>query len=125
MCHGLRVHYQVIEWKMLDGSLVLDPREWGWKKDGDHLVPIPTTKEVAPENLLMVIRCKCKSKKNTCGTNLCTCRKHGIKCLPACGGCHGEDCTKQDGKFSNQFYVKSIQIIRFMDNNYNQIQIFT
>ena len=42
MCHGLRFHYQVIEWKMLDGNLVLDPREWGWKKDGDHLVPIKT-----------------------------------------------------------------------------------
>ena len=95
ICHGLRVHYQVIEWKMLDSTLTLDPRKWGWKKDEDHLVPIPTTNEIAPENLLIVIKCNCKSKNNTCGTNLCTCRKHGIRCMLSCGGCHGEDCINK------------------------------
>ena len=33
--HGLRIHLQIINWKMLDGAANLDPGEWGWKlQDG-------------------------------------------------------------------------------------------
>ncbi|XP_065652097.1 uncharacterized protein LOC136079741 [Hydra vulgaris] len=91
--HGLRVHLQVVEWQMLDESFNLDPKEWGWKLDNGCLLPIPTDKEVAPPNILKVIRCDCKtSSRNMCGTNMCSCRKNGLKCMSACGGCHGQDC---------------------------------
>ena len=94
--HGLRVHLQIIEWKMLDDMHKLDPTAWGWKFDGVCLVPIPTDKDAAPSNILKVIRCKCKSStKNQCGTNVCSCKKHGLKCMSACGGCHGEDCKNK------------------------------
>lgn len=94
--HGLRVHFQVIEWKMLEQPVALDPLEWGWKMENDKLCPVTTDKPVAPDNLLKVIRCKCKkTSKNQCGSNICTCRKHGLKCVAACGGCHGEDCNNK------------------------------
>jgi hypothetical protein len=89
--HGLRVHLQIIEWKVLNGNLKAE--EWGWKMEGDILKPIQTDKEVAPENLLKIIRCKCKAEsKNQCGSNLCACRKNGLKCMSTCGECQGEQC---------------------------------
>jgi hypothetical protein len=52
-----------------------------------------TDLEPAPENVLRFIRCNCKiSKNNACGTNVCTCRKNGLICVSACGGCYGVDC---------------------------------
>ncbi|KAG1714706.1 Multidrug resistance-associated protein 1 [Nymphon striatum] len=94
--HGLRVHVQVIEWQMLDEASNLDPKEWGWKSTDGYLTPITTDKEITPKELLKVIRCNCKtSSKNQCGTNICTYRKHGLKCMPACGGCQGESCSNK------------------------------
>ena len=36
------------------------PSEWGWRLDGDALVPVMTDEEIAPQSLMKVIRCKCK-----------------------------------------------------------------
>ena len=78
--HGFRVHLQIIQWKMLDETEILNPTDWGWKRYDGYLVPVPTDKDVAPANLLKVIKCKCKSSgKNQCRTNLCSCRKNGLK----------------------------------------------
>ena len=98
--HGFRAHLQVVEWKMLDQRFNLSPTEWGWKEmitsqNKKYLTPVRTSKAVAPENLLKVIRCSCKAKKKQCGTNVCTCRKHGIKCIAACGRYHGESCNNK------------------------------
>ena len=98
--HGFLAHLQVVEWKMLDQRFNLSPTEWGWKEmitsqNKKYLTPVRTSKAVAPENLLKVIRCSCKAKKKQCGTNVCTCRKHGIKCIAACGRYHGESCNNK------------------------------
>ena len=94
--HGLRVHLQIINWKMLDGAANLDLGEWGWKLQDGHFAPICTDKQIAPNDLLKVIRCNCKiSSKNQCGSNVCTCWKHGLKCMSVCGDCHGEDCNNK------------------------------
>ena len=98
--HGFRAHLQVVEWKMLDQRFNLSPTEWGWKEmitsqNKKYLTPVRTSKAVALENLLEVTRCRCEAKKNQCGANVCTCRKHGIKCMAACGGCHGETCNNK------------------------------
>ena len=54
--------------------------------------PITTDKAFSPDNLRKVITCKCKTKsKNQCGTNSCTCRKHGIHCMSTCGDCRGKE----------------------------------
>ena len=67
--HGFRLHLQIIKWKMLDEPQSLNATDWGWKKYGGYLVPIPTDKDVAPTNILKVIKCRCNStSKNKCGT---------------------------------------------------------
>ena len=87
--HGLRVHLQIMTWKMLDNdNSERNPEKWGWYSKDNVLLPIMTDMDVAPENLLKVIRCNCKAtSKNQCGTNLCSCRKHGLKCVSTCGEC--------------------------------------
>ena len=95
--HGLRVHLQIVIWKLLDdGSIELKPNEWGWHWKNNLLQPITTDMDVAPESLLKVIRCNCKTtSKNQCGTNLCSCRKHGLRCVTTCGECFGESCENK------------------------------
>ena len=96
--HSLRVHLQVIMWKKLTSDHDdLDPKQWGWKLDGKLVSPIMTDINAAPENLLKFVRCKCKlSSKNPCGTSMCSCRKHGLKCVTACEDCRGENCNNAE-----------------------------
>ena len=96
--HGLSIHLQIITWKVLDNTEIeLMPDEWGWYWKGNQLFPIMTNLDVAPESLLKVIRCRCKStSQNQCGTNLCSCRKHGLKCVSTCGECFGESCENKE-----------------------------
>ena len=51
----------------------------------------------APDDLLRIIRCNCKSD---CGTMRCTCKKNGIACSIVCGNCKWSGCmnstTKED-----------------------------
>ena len=49
--------------------------------------------EAAPEWLLKVVRCNCKTtSQKQCSTKICSCRRNGLHCVPACGQCHGEGC---------------------------------
>ena len=94
--HSLRVHLQVMIWKMLNID-ELDPKQWGWRQVGSVLAPIMTDMEAGPESLLKFVRCKCKvSSRNPCGNNVCSCRKNGLKCVTACGDCRGENCNNAD-----------------------------
>ena len=96
--HSLRVHLQIIVWKRLsNGHDDLNPQQWGWKLDGGALIPIMTDLDAAPERLLKFVRCKCKlTSKNPCGSNVCSCRKNGLKCVTACGDCQGENCKNSE-----------------------------
>ena len=94
--HSLRVHLQVIIWKELSNN-IFDPKQWGWKLEGSVFTPIMTDLHAAPDSLLKFVRCKCKlSSKNPCSTNICSCRKNGLKCVTACGDCHGEGCNNSE-----------------------------
>ena len=56
-----------------------------------------TDKDPAPENLLKIIRCKCKmSSKKACGTNVCSCKKIELRCVTACEGCRGQSFLNVD-----------------------------
>ena len=91
--HILRVHLQTVLWETLTEDH-LNPEEWGWKLADGAYVPIPTDLQPAPEQLLSVIACKCKiTTKKPCGSQLCSCRQHGMLCVAACKHCCGEDCT--------------------------------
>ena len=36
------------------------------------------------------------TSRNTRGTNLCTCKSNGLKCVTACGDCRGYDCNNSN-----------------------------
>ena len=90
--HGLRAFFQIMEWKNVDEEGRLNVLDWGWRKSGNSIAPIATDIEYAPPQLQHIIRCNCKSAK-PCSSKACSCRRHGIPCLPTCGECHGEDCV--------------------------------
>ena len=95
--HGLRAHYQIVVWKMLnDADVILDPKEWGWFVTDNTMSPVMTDREVAPNSILKVVRCNCKAASNQCGTSRCSCRKNGLNCMLTCGECQGEDCEKRE-----------------------------
>ena len=66
------------------------PENWGWRIDEEGFVPVATDLPVAPENLLKVVRCSCKTG---CTSMRCSCWKHNLKCTMACTHCTGSDCA--------------------------------
>ncbi len=85
--HSLRVYLQILEWK---GCGDINPFKWGWKESNGKFAPILTDLPPAPDDLLKMIRCNCPTD---CSSMRCTCRKHHVKCSPACGNCRGSGCT--------------------------------
>jgi hypothetical protein len=61
--HGLRSHYQIILWSMLEDDMNIQATDWGWKIQNGAIIPVMTDKETAPEYLTKVIRCNCKVVK--------------------------------------------------------------
>lgn len=80
--HSLRVYFQIMMW--LGEEAELDPINWGWKCEGNKLIPIMCDKNPAPENLLKVVHCSCTT---ACTTQRCTCRGYGLPWTSACGTC--------------------------------------
>ena len=94
--HCIRVFLQVNYWSTLSFRNI-DPQDWGWKLLDGRYSPIKTDLEVAPSHLLKFIRCKCKiTSKNPCSTNICSCRKNGLRCGSACGVCHGTNYRNEE-----------------------------
>lgn len=91
--HCKRTFYQVIEWTKLDEDLQLDPLDWGWTMSNGKLVPVKTRLPAAPDQLINVIRCKCKSN---CDNRRCSCRKHGLQCTTACTDCRSRSCSNAE-----------------------------
>ena len=85
--YSLRVHQQTITWETL-AATTAKPLHWGWKEENGKLTPKQTDENIA--------RCNCKSLKNMCSTNQCTCKRYGLKCVPGCGKCRGEDCENNE-----------------------------
>ena len=66
----------------------MDPREWGWKEERGKYIPLLTDNPVAPEFLLNIIRCTCKTG---CASKQCQFVKHGLPCTEPCGQCQLKD----------------------------------
>ena len=90
--HSLHVYFQVQQWKG-SGEDELQPEQWGWKETEGGLMPIHTDLPPALDELLRVIRYNCQSY---CSSMRCTCKKHNVKCSPACGNCRGSGCMNSD-----------------------------
>ena len=75
----------------------IDPSKWGWKIEDSQMMPVKTDQQIAPDNLLKIIRSNCKAtSKAPCSTKLRSCRKHGLSCMQSCGECHGETCENKE-----------------------------
>ena len=109
--HSLRVHLQICQWSTLN-LRCLNPLDWGWERVGITLHPIKTDMAPAPEFLLKVIRCNCKTKnKNPCAGIKCSCRKNGLHCVAACGDCRGRDCNNASSKVDQAEFTEQLDDI--------------
>ena len=82
--HSLKVYHQVQSW--MGRPIVLDPTEWGWKVVNGCMIQQTMDTDPAPQDLLDVIRCSCKTG---CDSFRCSCRKNDLECTLACGECCG------------------------------------
>ena len=55
--HLFRVYHQVQQWR----GVALNRTDWGWRLKDGCLTPLPTLREPAPELLLHLITCNCRS----------------------------------------------------------------
>ena len=95
--HSLRVYLQIQQWNGHE----LQPEEWGWSVGEGGLMPMHTDLPPAPDELLQIIRCNCQTD---CGSMRCTCKKHNVKCYPACGNCRGSGCMNSDNLACDEEY---------------------
>lgn len=88
--HSYRVYHQIQAWKNNE----LPPEQWGWKfhSINSQYIPIQTDQKPAPDFLLELVRCSCKSG---CLSMRCSCRRQGFECTLACAECKG-CCTNSD-----------------------------
>ena len=78
-----RIYFQLHKWNTLMES-TLDPKYWGWRLEGNLMVPVLTDQEPAPDELLKVIRCNCQAtSKYLCSGKQCSCRSNGLRCVAA------------------------------------------
>ena len=80
--HSMRVFLQCQCW--IGAGDGLNPNDLGWYTLDNKLLPLKSKRPAAPEELLKMIRCNCKS---TCEPKRCTCRKYGLDCTVACTDC--------------------------------------
>ena len=68
----------------------------GWFVVGNQLMPIvtPDNTAVAPDFVLKLIKCACKSASDRCMTRKCSCAAHSLKCTKFCScSLGGVNCT--------------------------------
>jgi len=86
--HSLRAYLQTRFWILLQ-SMSPDPSDYGWILGVHGYEPVPTLDPMAQEELLQFISCNCKGN---CSNRRCSCKKNGVKCISASGGCKGITC---------------------------------
>ena len=93
-----RAHHQAIMWRSLEDSNLpeLDVEMYGWVKDSKlktlQPVLLPINVKLAPESVMRMIRCGCKSE-NPCRTLSCSCKKGGLICTIFCA-CYSAGCSQ-------------------------------
>ena len=82
--HSLRTYHQVQEWLGKN----LDPLKYGWEEYGGKLTPKTMDRDIAPQNVIKILKCGCKTN---CGSNKCSCRRAMLECSDYCC-CSEEKC---------------------------------
>lgn len=82
--HSFSTYHQVQTWL---GS-IKNPESWSWQKIQGCLQPVTTTDPPAPNELLKLVACNCRTN---CAAS-CGCKKAGLKCSDLCGHCIETGC---------------------------------
>ena len=123
--HSYRAYFTVEEW--LGNVAHLNPNEWGWELKDGMLTIILTDRPIAPEQVLFIIYCGCK----TVCSKRCKFRKAGFDCTPMCFICTGQTCTNScplDGEDMTNEIVKRIgekSVIYAITQAYNHVITLT
>ena len=85
----LRAHYQTAIWRSCANQdpPMASPANFGWyRTDRGQMLPKMFSEDVniAPEEILKLIRCQCHSVTNRCGGR-CTCKDANLQCTSFCG----------------------------------------
>ena len=87
--HSLRAYLQLQDWLVLK-STSRDSKEYSWyMTSGGAYEPIQTLDAIAPMNLIKLVSCNCA---RDCTTRRYYCKNNNVKCIAACGTCHGNQC---------------------------------
>ena len=75
-----RANYQALIWSLdrVPSPDLPPPQEYVWKLEDDHWVPIMTSLPPAPDAVIELVRCSCKTSH--CSSNRCNCGKAGLNC---------------------------------------------
>ncbi len=87
--HILRSHTQAFIWGHATEAMIADV---GFIMEDGVLCPKTMDLRPAPDAILELVKCNCKSGNCSSGTN-CSCRKNGLTCTYLCGcsSCNNED----------------------------------
>jgi len=94
-----RAHYQAIEWRTLEdiNPPKLNPELYGWTRNTTlrRLQPtsLPVKMNLAPEFIMHLIRCRCKSG-TPCSTRACSCTRDNLSCTIFCT-CSNKGCCQR------------------------------
>lgn len=97
--HLFRTYLQIQAWMGSQGCHQKLPSAWGWKLTKRGVVPITTTMDAAPEQLLHIISCKCTTG---CASASCSCKKTGLLCSAICKHCVGTSCENSPQPDTNE-----------------------
>lgn len=65
----------------------IDATQYGWQADEDkmelHPIALPKNIQIAPDYILALAKCSCKSI-NPCNTTRCSCVANGLSCSLMC-----------------------------------------
>ena len=78
-----RAHYQAMMWHQdnIPHPQLPPATMYGWKEEGNGLVPVPTRDPQAPATVTHLIKCGCK--KTSC-TSHCYCQSQNLSCSEMC-----------------------------------------
>lgn len=87
--HVKRANYQAAIWKRADKAMMEAPAPvgHGWVMEQDELSVLWTTADMAPPDVLKLVKCNCSKKK--CVDQRCSCLRMQLKCtnLCSCSSC--------------------------------------
>ena len=77
--HSFRTYFPIIQWMRESNLRAVD---WDWAVKSNKFIPVLTDLEAAPQSILEIIRCQCKTDFLS---RRIGCRKNNFPCTYSCG----------------------------------------